>query len=157
MKKSIIALYGRANEGKSETLKKVCKLLIESFPNSKHEPADINYSDDIFVIIDLMFDSRIIKIGIESQGDPGSRMIKDDTIRQLSDKGCDIIICATRLKGETTWKVDEIADYNDYYTLWLSTFWSPQTPTSPLNKELLNNLAAENIIEIMKALILNQL
>ena len=153
MKKTIIALYGRANEGKSQTLKKVCQLIMANFPNAKSTPAVINYDGDILVTIDVCS----IKIGIESQGDPNSRMINEDTLGKLANEKCDIIICATRTHGETVRKVDELATSVDYYTLWLSSFWSPETATEPLNSEVLNKMAAENIIEIIKSLIIGQL
>lgn len=100
-----------------------------------------------------------IKIGLESQGDPQSRLISEDSLRKLADKkydpklgGCDIIICATRTKRDTVKKVDQIANEYDYNTLWISSFWSPT-----LNKKYLNRAAALNIIEIIKSLIIGQL
>jgi hypothetical protein len=154
MNKTIIAVHGRASEGKSETIKKVCENLLRDFPNAK--PSAIpDYSGDILITIQL----DKIKIGLESQGDPNSRMINDDTIRKLADKEldtelseCDIIICATRTGGMTVKKVDEIANKYGYNTLWISSFFSPK-----LNSNVLNNRAAQNIIEIIKSLIVGQL
>ena len=34
MNRTIIAIHGRANEGKSETIKKVCQLILETYPNA---------------------------------------------------------------------------------------------------------------------------
>lgn len=154
MDKTIIAVHGRAGEGKSETIKKVCEIILRDFPNAI--PSTIpNYSGDILLTIQL----DKIKIGFESQGDPNSRMIYDDTIKKLADKelnkelgGCDIIICATRTGGMTVKKVDKIANIYGYNTLWISSFFSPK-----LNNSVLNNKAANNIIEIIKALMLGQL
>ena len=155
MNKTIIGIYGRADEGKSETIKNVCKLLIELFPIAESSIKDINYDGDILLTIQI----GKIQIGIESQGDPNSRMVNQDTLKKLADKtidkelgGCDIIICATRTGGETVKKVDEIANNYDYYTLWISSFWSPD-----LNYEVLNRIAAENIIGLIKSLISEQL
>jgi len=154
MNKTIIAVHGRAGEGKSETIKKVCQILLRDFPNAIPSKKP-NYSGDIFLTIQL--DS--IKIGFESQGDPNSRMIYDDTIKKLADEklnkelgGCDIIICATRTTGMTVKKVDKIADNYGYNTLWISSFFSPK-----LNHAVLNERAANNIIEIIKSLIVGQL
>ena len=81
-----------------------------------------------------------IKIGFESQGDPNSRMIYDDTIKKLADidlnnalGGCDIIIYATRTAGMTVEKVNEIADNYGYNTLWISNFFSPKLNHAVLN------------------------
>ena len=154
MNKTIIAVHGRAAEGKSETIKKVCEIILRDFPNAIPSKTP-NYSGDILLTIQL----DKIKIGFESQGDPNSRMIYDDTIKKLADKelskelgGCDIIICATRTGGMTVQKVDKIANIYGYHTLWISSFFSPK-----LNHRILNNLAANNIIEIIKALIIKQL
>ena len=155
MNKTIIAIYGKTNEGKSETIKKVCELILETFPNAIPSQTDINYSGDILLTIQL----DKIKIGIESQGDPNSRMIYDKTIRKLANKktdndlgGCDIIICATRTGGMTVKTVDNIANEFDFHTLWISSFWSPS-----LNHNVLNRKAAENIIGIIKSIIVGQL
>lgn len=154
MNKTIIAVHGRAGEGKSETIKNVCQILLRDFPNAVPSKTP-NYSGDILLTIQL----KNIKIGLESQGDPNSRMIYDDTIEKLADKnlskelgGCDIIICATRTTGMTVKKVDKIANKFNYNTLWISSFFSPK-----LNHTVLNDKAANNIIEIVKALIIGQL
>jgi hypothetical protein len=155
MNKTIIAVYGRANEGKSETIKKTCELLILNFPNAVPNPLVVNYNGDILVTVQL----GNYKIGFESQGDPKSRMIHEDTIRKLADKkidpnlgGFDIIICATRTSGETVDKVDVIANQYSYNTLWKSSYYTPN-----LNRDVLNKKAAEEIIELITALITGQL
>ena len=147
MNKTIIGIYGRANEGKSSSIKLVCQKILRDYPNTS-VPEEVNYSGDIFVIINL----GSIRIGIESQGDPKSRMISEDTIRKLAEAKCDIIICATRTGGETVKKVDTIADEFDYHTLWLSSFWSPS-----LNNNVLNDQLSDVIIEFIRSLIVCQL
>lgn len=155
MNKTIIAVYGRQNEGKSETIRKVCELLIANFPNAVPNPSVIHYNGDILVTIQL----GAIKIGLESQGDPNSRMISEDTLAKLADKninpvlgGCDIIVCATRTKRGTVDKVDSIANQYNYHTLWKSSYYTPN-----LNTTVLNKMAAEEIINIIRALIVGQL
>lgn len=155
MNKTIIAIYGRKNEGKSETIKNVCKLILEAFPNAKCSKSDINYKKDILLTIQL----GKIKIGFESQGDPISRMINEDTIRKLADPiddkgigGCDIIICATRTYGKTVNTVDDVANKFGFKLLWLSSFWGPE-----LNHDVLNRKAANNIIDIIKSIAIGQL
>jgi hypothetical protein len=155
MNKTIIGIYGRANEGKSETIKQICRILISDFPNAVPTVQDINYSGDILIAIQI----GEIKIGLESQGDPNSRMVNDDTLKKLADTkvdavlgGCDIIICATRTGGQTVQTVDDLANHYDYHSLWISSFWSPT-----LNSAILNKMAAANIINIIKSLVIGQL
>lgn len=153
--KTIITIYGRKNEGKSETIKNVCRLILETFTIAVPYPATIDYSSDILVTIQI----GSVKIGMESQGDPNSRMLHADTIRKLADKtidpqlgGCDIIICASRTSGDTVNKVDEIANIYNYHTLWKSSYYTPG-----LNTTILNRIAAEEIIQLIKSLISEQI
>lgn len=153
MNKTIIAIHGRANEGKSETIKKVCELLVDTFPKHKLFPEKISYQGDILQTIKI----GEVKIGLEGQGDPKSRMISDETLELLAGNhsewgNCDIIICATRTSGETVQQVDKIADEFDFHTLWLSSFFSPK-----LNYNVLNRIAAENIIGLIKSIISEQI
>lgn len=152
MNKTIIAIYGRQGEGKSATIKLAFQLLTIKYPLIKFDIA-LDFSGDIFTTVDF----NGIKIGFESQGDPNSRIIRADTLRQLAednpDSGkCDIIICATRTEGATVRKVDEIASSYGYHTLWLSSFYSPG-----LDHETLNKKAAANIVDLITSIILKQI
>ncbi len=147
MNKTIIGIYGRSSEGKSDTIKRACAEFLASHPLAVASISPIDYSGDILLTIKI----GDIKIGIESQGDPNSRMISEDTLKKLADPifdpilgGCDIILCATRTEGMTVGKVDEIANLYDYHTLWISSFWSPT-----LNHQVLNQIAAFNVVNIM--------
>jgi len=144
MHNTIIGVYGRAGEGKSTTVKEVCRLLLSNFPHAIPSTSPINYGGDIFLTIQI----GQFKIGIESQGDPDSRMFQ--TLEQLAnvDK-CEIIVCTTRTRSSTVHEVDRIADKYGYHTLWISSFF---TPSEELNIEVLNNQAALNIIEIIRML-----
>lgn len=149
MKKTIIVLYGRQNEGKSHTLKTVCSTLLSTYPQAvpSEQP---NYRGDILVNIDI----DEIRIGIESEGDPNGRLVRDNTLSRLADKkldpslgDCDIILCATRTRGKTVRVIEDIADTYDYHTIWLSSFFGPEH-----NHFVLNDIAAKSIMNIIKAL-----
>lgn len=146
---TIIAVYGRKDEGKSETIKNVCKILLANFPNAipSIQIQDINYTSDILLTIKL----GTILIGIESQGDPNSRMIYDDTVKDLVNKNCDIIICATRTDGMTVQKVDNIAANFNYRVIWKSSYYN-----SGCNNNVLNLIAAEEIVNLIKSIIVGQ-
>ncbi|MBK9014833.1 MAG: hypothetical protein IPM82_12570 [Saprospiraceae bacterium] len=154
IERTIIAIYGRQNEGKSATIKKTCETIFRNYPKAKQllplEP--INYDGDICVLIEISG----IKIGFSSIGDPGDYALgrSYDEVWKLAQANCQIIICATRTRGDTTYKVDDIASNHDfdYHTLWISSFFSPK-----LNYEVLNQLAAENLVEIIKSLIVGRL
>ncbi|MFD2519518.1 hypothetical protein [Emticicia soli] len=154
MKKTIIVTSGIANQGKSESIKNVCKIILNTFNNA--EPSIkkelIDYTKDILLTIKI----GDIKIGFESQGDPNSRMIWEDTIRKLADDefdpilgGCQIIICASRSSGATVEKIEEISVKHSYDTIWKSNL----TSKNLLTRSNLNRISAQNTIDLIKSII----
>jgi hypothetical protein len=107
--KKVIALKGIGNVGKSQTIKKVYGLLIEKYPSAKIEEKFIGA--DITVVLTI----NGKKIGIESQGDPNSRLAT--SLGYFVSVNCQIIVCATRTYGQT---VDAVNKLNgDYEILWV--------------------------------------
>jgi len=97
MEKTIIALRGKADIGKTSTLKEVYKLLKDNY-TIEIETENTNHNTpkaDIKVI----FKIKGIRIGIASQGDPGYGLEK--SLEEFARKDCTIIICATRTRGKT--------------------------------------------------------
>jgi hypothetical protein len=149
MEKTIIAVYGRQNEGKSDTIKRVCRTILAHYP--KAVPSEVpTYEGDIFMHIELLG----IKIGFSSKGDPPEVATSYNEVWKLAETGCQIIICATRTRGATTYKIDDIANREqfDYHTLWMSSYYAPT-----LNQSVVNQMVAENIIEVIKGLIVGRL
>jgi hypothetical protein len=103
--KQIFGLYGTSNIGKSETIRNVYRKLIEEFPNfifHKDYKSITNETGDISVVI--IINGKII--GIESQGDPNSRIFISLPI--FVKLNCDIILCATRTRGGTVHEVEKL-------------------------------------------------
>ena len=75
-------------------------------------------------------------------------MLYDDTLQQLIDKGCNLVICATRTEGKTVGKVDELAVKNGYRTLWKSSYYAPH-----IRHDAINLIAAEEIVNLILYLI----
>ena len=96
--KNIYALYGRGDIGKTSTIKEVYNLLIKKFGKEIIVETDTNIfseKNDIRVIVKI----KGKLIGIESQGDPNSRLkVSLDIFVEMN---CDIILCATRTWGTT--------------------------------------------------------
>jgi len=93
MSKAVIALRGVGDSGKSTTIKMVYSLLSEE--------CKLQILEEYDGVVDqwVIFKLNGKKVGIESQGDPGSRL--ERTLRHFKDEGCDIIVCATRTRGKT--------------------------------------------------------
>ena len=109
--KTIICIRGKANTGKTQTLLNFYKLL---------DPLEENIlsrqDEDICATV-IMKD---ILIGVETQGDPLSQ--QENWIKELIQKSCDIIVCASRTKGETIECVKKYASLNGYSLIWASPF-----------------------------------
>jgi hypothetical protein len=103
--KAIIALKGLADSGKTATLKKVYEHLKVAYPNApiRHELAH----QDIRAVMEIK--GRLL--GIESQGDPSSRIFT--SISLFVQEECDIIICATRTRRATVRAVLDLSPQYD--------------------------------------------
>lgn len=103
----LFALQGVGNCGKSTTLITLYNAVISKYPSANIQTVH-NVTADIAVII------RGIKglvIGIESQGDPSSRLHK--TLAHFAAEKCDIIFCACRTRGMTVGWVNALSpQYN---------------------------------------------
>ncbi|WP_313599318.1 hypothetical protein [Epilithonimonas vandammei] len=115
--KNIYAFYGRGDIGKTSTIKEVYNLLIKKFGKEIIIETNTN-------ILSVKGDIRVtvkIKgklIGIESQGDPDSRLKASLDIFVKMD--CDIILCATRTRGSTVDFVKELEP--EYKIEWIKKY-----------------------------------
>lgn len=134
MKKLVIANWGSAQQGKSSSIKQVFELLRKKYPY------DILINGaDIKAIVNV----NGVKIGIESQGDPNSRIF--DSIDDFVKAGCDIIVCACRSWGETRNKVTSL-NKSGYDIIWTQNDKSDNIG----HHDTLNKLYAEHVIKIIE-------
>lgn len=98
--------------------------------------------------VDILATIRIgdILVGIESQGDPNSRMV--DSLTQLREKGCDIIICACRTSGATLDRVKSLHTEYGYDLIFVS---NPRTDNGKLYS-LCNELYVETVMQNVKVM-----
>ncbi|MBL4871144.1 MAG: hypothetical protein JKX72_09340 [Robiginitomaculum sp.] len=96
MQKIAVALKGRSNSGKTETLLIFIRKLEDfggiSIGSGNSEPIG---GGDVGVIIKL----GKMRIGIETQGDPGTQL--KERLEYMVEQKCHIIVCATRTFGQT--------------------------------------------------------
>lgn len=130
--KKIVALQDKGNSGKTMTVKLVFDKL-----KAKYPAASVNIykcNPDIKVVMNI----NGIKIGIESRGDPNSRLKK--SLSFFVNEKCAIIICSARLRGMT---VDWINEYANQYHI----EYVKQTYESQSNKQsAVNNATADKMI-----------
>jgi len=138
MQNTIFVVKGVANTGKTKTIKKVYELLFKKYPNAKKEEEITG--GDIRVILTI----NGVKIGIESQGDPNSRLFK--SIELFIKMKCEIIVCATRTRGATCKIVSK--QENNYSISWKNKNKSEKGKEDKENLEL-----AELIVEEINKLL----
>lgn len=142
MKKTVFAIWGHAQQGKSSTVKRLAQEITSAYPSAITSPAKINYSSDIQVIITI----GKIKIGLESQGDPNSRLF--ESLVQFSSIHCDIIICTTRTSGATVNAVNALQASHDYDIVWTTNYRS-----NAKNQTTLNDISAKQIFGLIQQVI----
>ena len=91
----IYALQGRGNCGKSDTINKVYSELTLKYPSATVQQLSSGTRDIKAILTNI----KGQKVGIESQGDPGSRL--QQSLQDFANANCTIIICATRTSGMT--------------------------------------------------------
>jgi hypothetical protein len=120
----VYALQGPGNYGKSTTIVQLYQSLQAKYPGASIQ-AIHNGTIDVAVI---MRGVNGLVVGIESQGDPGSRL--QQSLAAFSAAKCDIIFCACRTSGMTVGWVNALSPpYNVHFV--------PQTRVA-------NNHAATN-------------
>lgn len=142
MKKTIFANWGPSEQGKSDTVKRIAKEILAAFPTATTLPTAINFSSDIQVIITI----GKITIGIESQGDPNSRLF--ESLESFSTDNCDIIICSTRTSGGTVDAVSALHSSHGYDIVWVTNHRSMEK-----SQETLNDISAKHIFTLVRQVI----
>ncbi|SFW78457.1 hypothetical protein [Chitinophaga sancti] len=140
MQKTLIAINGTASTGKSSSIKAIVNNIHTYFPQATIE--FIISDGDINVLVKI---GEVI-IGIESQGDPNSRLQK--SLADFAELNCDIIICASRTSGMTVDWIDSMFSKCNYDIIWTSNYFSNE-----LSSDFLNNIFAESILQLIKKLI----
>lgn len=135
MNKLVIANKGKAGCGKSSSIKEVFNKLIATYPYK------IFIKDgDIKATITI----ENVLVGIESQGDPNSRMIQ--SMNDFVSMGCQIIVAACRTSGETCNKIIELNQINGYDIIWAT---NDKTAISQQHQDILNKKYAERVIALI--------
>ena len=144
MQKTIIALSGVHNSGKTTTIKKVDCLLDEDKRYRVRDMKVFNRGVDISVVVEVMNK----KIGINSHGDIPSRL--DKQLEKIMSYKCDIIIVATRSRGKTVKCVKKYKKKYGYEIIWIDQI---KKKRSKRDRCAHNQSQAEEIVGITKKLL----
>lgn len=144
MKKLVIANRGASEIGKSAAVKCVYNLLKKKgFETIKEiwqykEDADIKA---VFII-------NGVKVGVESQGDPGCDMEK--TMEEFVNDGCEIIITACRTRSDTYRKVkDYLGTEKQFDIIWYAHYVY-QAMGQDSTRQKLNRKYAQQVVELIE-------
>jgi hypothetical protein len=99
----LFALQGRGNCGKSDTLIRLLQAIQAKYPSATTQALP-PVTKDVAVI---MRGVNGLVVGIESQGDPNSRL--QQSLRDFVAANCDIIFCACRTSGMTVGWVNALS------------------------------------------------
>ncbi len=135
MKNLVIANSGKENQGKSSSIKEVFNQL------------SVAYSSNILINdgdIKATIDINGVLIGIESQGDPYSRM--QQSMDDFVSMGCQIIVVACRTKWGTYNKIIDLNTSHGYDIIWAS---NDKTVISQNHMDILNDRYAKRVIQLI--------
>ncbi|MFQ1689249.1 hypothetical protein ACK39A_11865 [Aeromonas veronii] len=99
----LFALQGPGNCGKSDTLIRLFQAIQAKYPSATTQALHSGTKD----IAVIMRGVNGLVVGIESQGDPNSRL--QQTLPALAAAKCDIIFCACRTSGMTVGWVNALS------------------------------------------------
>ncbi|MFP3041577.1 hypothetical protein LQZ19_07105 [Treponema primitia] len=145
MDKVVICLWHSANKGKSATIREFAKLILDKYYKPRRKTIYQSYEGDTVPEFDdfiLVVEINGIIFGIRSQGDPNTGV--ETELKMLANKyKCNIIVCASRTKGETVWAVEGLRGFEK---IWTSTY---QVADKSLQHKL-NMLKAKQLMELIK-------
>lgn len=133
--KKIIALYRRAETGKTSTL----NLLIELLDMNK-KVEEIRLTEDRRVSIS--YGNK--KIAVTTWGDNGFEL--KENIKYFENEDCDILVTATRTRGETTEILNDYAKEINTEIIWIEKNLSASL------EELINQTQAKDIKAVIDSL-----
>ncbi len=137
MKPLVIVNRGPAQQGKSSSVREVYNVLSKKYTRKVQVLRD---DGDILGIVDV----NGVLVGVESQGDPNSRML--ETLNELVDNGCKIIVCASRTTGSTCNEVERITNLLDADLIWTT---NPRTKTTSII-DYIHKKYAESIVSLVE-------
>ena len=133
--KKIIALYRRAETGKTSTL----NLLIELLDKNK-KVEEIRLTEDRR--LSISYGNK--KIAVTTWGDNGFEL--KENIKYFENEDCDILVTATRTRGETTEILNDYAKEINTEIIWIEKNLSASL------EELINQTQAKDIKAVIDSL-----
>lgn len=132
MKGVLIVLFGPAEIGKTSTIIRVAQTFGMNQPYG---------SDFCKVCPHPVFD---LNIGFASMGDPDSA--QEDSIKELINNNCKIVVCASRTRGETVNNITRLAQIYDYQIIWGTPFYEINLVINP---KVMHDASADAVVSLI--------
>ena len=132
MRNLVIANSGKEKQGKSTSIREVFNQLSVLYPSTV-------IIDDGDIKATIMIGD--VLVGIESQGDPYSRM--QQSMDDFVAMGCNVIVAACRTKWGTYDKITELNTTHSYDIIWAA---NDKTDISSSHRDILNDRYAKRVI-----------
>jgi shikimate kinase len=141
MQRTIIALSGPRNAGKTTTIRRAYEQLSEEGNATDLKP---KATKEITAIIEI----DGVKIGFASEGDRPKEL--REKIKELIAAGCIVIVCATRNAGTKTYRV--VSEFEpEYQIVRIEKSPSAQMDFSPGDKEKADEIIGQIRLAIEQA------
>jgi len=143
MKKTIIAVWGTANVGKSKTLIKLGNIIKNCGWITEN---NVSKNNDYWAV----FKYKGITLGVETYGD-----VEDDVghgLQGLIGAKCDIIVMTSKTYGGTVNAIGELSSdpSNDYRVLWITPI---QVNDGQTDLDLVNGHSARHLKQMIEDII----
>ena len=140
-KKKIICLQGSPNTGKSYTIIKLWKYILENYKDDKEDDYVQFFADsDNYDFVGIITSVNGHKIGVNSRGDDFGWIERWN--KKLADNNCDIIFCACHSSGKT---IDAVLSFEKYG--YKSEFIRKKTVEEKKSQEKINLEQAKELLE----------
>lgn len=146
--KIIIQVWGKANIGKSRTI----RILHEEFYKKYIDP-NHNYGLNLIANSDEISKTLNYKnyiVGFESMGDfLGYHDLKKHLNDFIEIKQCDILICASRIYNEVNTYIENLAQQNNYRIIKVTNYRGNDTDFSKDEQNKLCKLSAIHLLDLV--------
>lgn len=143
--KYALAVWHSGGKGKTESVRQFAFELLRVYPEFNPiipNPTTVPATNDFRLIVEI--NGKIV--GVESQGDPKTRL--EERLEELAViQNCDLIICTCRTRGETVDAVSNLRNHG-YEVIWTSTY----ELNGAVQQTIVNFAKGRHILNILQSL-----
>jgi len=143
--KQLAAVYGANNRGKTCAIEAALEMLLVAYPEAEADIRRTPRGADVTAVMTV----DDFKIGVESRGDDANYL--DGRLRCFAKLGCQVIVCATRTRGNTVEAVEEFRKERGCKVKWID---KSKYLRDPEEQDACTESTARRLVEIVQAFVL---